>query len=79
MCKILEYKNNESTVENLSIKRLRDFPIYYEDFVTFVTNSIKGNCDEIDETFAKRLIEIDKKGFDEYGFYIRKRYMDLFL
>lgn len=29
--------------------------------------------------FAKRLIEIDKKGFDEYGFYIRKRYMDLFL
>ena len=69
MCKILEYKNNESAVENLSIKRLRDFPIYYEDFVTFVTNSIKGNYDEIDETFAKRLIEIDKKGFDEYGFF----------
>lgn len=52
MCKILEYKNNESVVENLSIKRLRDFPIYYEDFVTFVTNSIKGNYDEINETFC---------------------------
>ena len=52
MCKILEYKNNESVVENLSIKRLRDFLIYYEDFVTFVTNSIKGNYDEINETFC---------------------------
>ena len=69
MSEILDYKNNENVINNLSIKRLRDFPIYYKDFVTFVTNSIKDNYDEIDESFAKILIEIDKKGFDNYGFF----------
>ena len=69
MSEILDYKNKENVINNLSIKRLRDFPIYYEDFVSFVTNSIKDNYDEIDESFAKRLIEIDKKGFDDYGFF----------
>lgn len=69
MSDILECKNSKTAFAKLSIKRLKDFPNYQNAFVTFVTNSIKDNYDEIDEKFAKRLIEIDKKGFDEYGFF----------
>lgn len=69
MSEILEYKNNEINLEKLTIKRLKDFPSYQNNFITFVTNSIKDNYEEIDQSFAKRLIEIDKMGFDEYGFF----------
>lgn len=71
MSEILEHKNNEFNSEKLTIKRLKDFPSYQNNFITFVTNSIKNdNYEEIDQNFAKRLIEIDKMGFDEYGFFI---------
>lgn len=69
MSEILEYKNNEINFEKLTTKRLKDFPSYQNKFITFVTNSIKDNYEEIDQSFAKRLIEIDKVGFDEYGFF----------
>lgn len=69
MSEIFEYKNNEIDLEKLTIKRLKYFPIYQNNFITFITNSIKDSYDEIDENFAKRLIEIDKMGYDEYGFF----------
>lgn len=65
----LEYKNEKSNFNKLTIKRLKDFPNYQNDFITLVTNSIKNDYEEIDQNFAKRLIEIDKMGFDEYGFF----------
>ncbi len=69
MNKILKCKNNQNIFEKLSIQRLKKYPIYNEIFINLVTQNIKDSYDDIDESFAKRLIEIDKKGFDEYGFF----------
>lgn len=66
MKKKVEYEYN---LEKLSFKRLREIPSLQEKFIFFVTDSIKNNYDEIDENFAKRLIEIDNIGYDEYGFF----------
>ena len=55
--------------EDIILKRLKNFPEHEEDFIRSITGAIEKDYDEISIAFAKSLLKIDKKGFDEFGFF----------
>lgn len=61
--------HNDIKTSRCILKRLKKFPEYNEKFVEFVIKSIENNYDEINNSFANRLIEIDNLGYDSHGYF----------
>jgi hypothetical protein len=67
--KLVEPKLSVVELDKIILRRLKDYPDYHKEFIGAVTNSIKNDYDEITDDFAKNLIAVDKKGYDEFGYF----------
>ena len=69
MSKIVEPKENIIYSKNLYLQRLKDCNELKDLFIETITSIIAPKYDEINRCFAERLVEIDLKGYDEYGYF----------